>query len=728
MYEPFAGILTVSGTENIYSSDYNYDYVKAQAKARGESTSNKKGGLAGLLQPPNASGENTAEIKESDLQVKESRTYVKKFHLLFDSWEYVDCGPKTYTCPATTLSNCDVDGKKGMTGADALPKIKLDWTWASIDKQACDVKSTTPDDYVYCDSTQFSIETLKKLVELEKFFKSTSLTNCPQAIDYVSTKTLPLSGNSLDVGITSIEAKGTTTGATISATVESNNNLAMQSTVKFKISVHNGAEITNVCPDQTKTLTVGSSMSGAVFTCDVNASVVGQGTFDIDTTVTPQLCSGCGNYDTTNDAIQTALVIGPSGAVACQKYSTNKDYFEKVLSANNQLTAHPEILDYISFKANLVRDGFSNDLKNDLDAYLMQIAGVSPEYDSLGIRELFLSNKFSVEWPNKPAAWEAGKYDARIIITFKENSWEWDNNNIESIKLTLDPQGSPDPSYPIYDVPFDGIVGIDSDNGRQGYGANYIQKTEDLFLIARDSANNNILAQPNSSSNGITNVGVSVVNGSSSFNLLNTSPTKGNVLSISRTGDNVDFVITPSTPVPLILNITRDSSTDAFAFYSAEVNGQPQEVGPSFISWTGIGEGCATFDGTPMKAFYNSLDSKASVNLTGYDGYGLYWPMAQLKGTASFYGTFFAPQGSETLLKITGSKDSASFESTMGTGSVISVNNSTATISNLQSVLTEVGNGNICVIGGDYYWNNTGLREELISSINAKDSTCISAR
>ena len=728
MHEPFVGILTVTGTENIYATDYNYDYVKAQATARGEFRSNKKSGFAGFFQAPNTATEQTAEIRAADLQVTSTRAYEKKFHLLFDSWEYVDCGPKTYTCPATTLSNCDVDGKKGMTGNIAVPKIKLTWDYSKIDVQECDIKETSPEDYIYCDTTQFGIETIKKLIKLREFFNSTSLNQCPQAIDYVSVKTATLDDKSLDVGITSVEAKQTTTGAVLSATVESNNNLTMPATVTFKVSLHGGAEITNVCAQQTKTLTVGTSVSGAVYTCAVDTNKVGQGTFDIDITATPQLCAGCGNYNSANDTMQTALVIGASGAVACQKYETKKDYFEKVLSANNQLSGNgAKILDYISFKANLIRDGFSNDFKNDFDAYLMQVANVGPEYSTNGIRELFLSEKFTVEWPNKPAAYEAGKYDARLIVTFANNTWQWDNNNIESIKLTLAPQGDPDPDYPIYDVPFDGIVGMGSDNGRQGYGSNYIQKTEDIFLIAKDGANN-IMAEPDVSSNGIANVGVSVIKGNSAFALLNTSPTKGNVLSISRTGDDVDFVITPSVAVPLILNITRDTSTDAFAFYSAEVNGQPQEIGSSFISWNGIGEGCATFDGTPMKAFYNSLDSKANVNLTGYDGYGLYWPMAQLQGTASFYGSFFAPQGSDTLLRMTGSKDSATFESTMGNGNIVSVSKTGAAIENLQDVLDDVKAEKVCVIGGEYYWNNTGLREELISSINAKDNTCISAR
>ena len=81
--------------------------------------------------------------------------------------------------------------------------------------------------------------------------------------------------------------------------------------------------------------------------------------------MTPTLCDGCGNRVTGNDSIRTTVIIGSSGASQCLMYATKKDYFEKVLSANNQLnTAQGQkVLSYISFKANLLRDGFSNDFK-----------------------------------------------------------------------------------------------------------------------------------------------------------------------------------------------------------------------------------------------------------------------------------------------------------------------------------------------------------------------------
>jgi hypothetical protein len=314
-----------------------------------------------------------------------------------------------------------------------------------------------------------------------------------------------------------------------------------------------------------------------------------------------------------------------------------------------------------------------------------------------------------------------------VVIKFKNNSWTWDSNNIESITVSLDPQGDPEPYYTIYNMAFDGSLGTNTDNGRQGYGAGFIQKTEDIFMINGEDAI--VFAQPTAASNALTTVNTSVIKGTQAFYLLNSTPTRGNVMSITRTGDVVDFTLTPSIAVPLILNIDRKISTDAYAFYNPEVNGQPQELGSTFISWTGIGQGCVDFKGVPMLAYYNTPDAKSSQQFTGFVGYGLSWPIADLAGTSSFYGSFFAPQDTSTIMKMSGSRDDASFESTYGDGKIISVTPNTGyNVKTLQNVFDLVGQEKICVIGGDYYWNNTGITDVLADKINAKEDTCITSR
>ena len=727
--EPFVGVLTVTGEEAIYETDYDYEEIKKKAKARGEKLKVNRSGIFGkildFLGGPGIVRERTATIVAEDLEIKETLPYSKKFHLLFDSYEYVDCGPNTYPCTAKALSNCDVDGKNGYTGMEGVPLMKLAWNWSDIAINECDSDSN-PNDYSYCDTTQFSIMVMKRLMDLKEFFNSTSLASCPSSAEIAGTKTQDLALNDLDVGITSVVVKSLPTGALLNSTVQTNNNLEMSAKMTYVVKASDGNEISGVCSEQTNTF-----KSSTEFSCELNKSITGEGSFNVDLIMTPTLCSGCGNRSTGNDTIRTNVIIGSTGASQCLKYATSKDYFEKVLAANNVLgtSEGSKVLNYISFKANLLRDGFSEDFKADFDEYLNRVTSAPVEYTTGGFRELLLSDKFQVKWPEKPAAWSEGKYDATIVITFKNENWTWDNNNIESIVINLAPQGPPEIPFAIYKVAFNGVVGLDSDNGRQGYGAGYEQLTEDLFLVT-DNGGTKVYARPNASNNAATTVQVSTIKGNAAFDLLNTVPTRGNVLSISG-DDVVQFVLTPSVAVPVIMNVTRNQSIDAYAFYSAEVNGQPQNTGSSFISWTGIGQGCVDFEGRSMSSYSNTYDTLASGSVTGFTGYGLpAWTMAQRAGTASFFGTFFAPQDSSTIFKLTGASESASFESTMGNGTILSINSANATdkIETLSDVLDLVKQQKVCVVGGEYYWNNFGLRESLKGLINSKESSCIPSR
>ncbi len=740
-YQPFVGVLTVNADENVYNKKYDYDTVKQNAIDRGEMCDDEDSGIFGgdceggnfleNLFKPNGSTETLAEIKYEDLNLSEVRKYVKKFHLLFDSYEFVDCGPNTYPCVAPIRASCDVDGKRGVTGPEGVPRIKLAWGWSDIDVQECDPEYNTG--YNYCDTEQFTISTIKKLLALSKFLGPTnSLPNCPSGIDIVGTKTQALKPNALDVGITSIEVKPTLGGAILETVVETNNNLEMSARLHIAFKREDGTVVAGTCADQTKTFT-----SNTKFSCVVDSNVVGTGSFNVDATIQPTLCAGCENNDTANDTIQTRLIIGSTSTVQnCQSYSTTRDYFEKVLSANNKLTTSQggysgqTVLKYLSFKTNLVRDGFSSDFKADFDDFATNLAEASTDYKNSGLKELFLSDKFKVNWPTKPAAWDAGKYDARIVVKFKNNSWAWDSNNIESITISLDPQGDPEPYFTIYNMAFDGSLGKNSDNGRQGYGSGFVQKTEDIFQI--NNVDNLVVAQPTAASNALTTVNTSVIKGTQAFYLLNSTPTRGNVMSITRSGDVIDFTLTPSVAVPLILNISRKTSTDAYAFYSAEVNGQPQELGSSFISWTGIGQGCVDFKGVPMNAYYNTPDAKSSQQFTGFVGYGLSWPIADLSGTTSFYGSFFAPQDTVTQIVMSGVRDDGYFESTYAAGAaqkVLKVEPSTGyNVKSLKDVLDLVADSKVCVIGGDYYWNNIEITNTLKDTINAKENTCIASR
>jgi len=331
------------------------------------------------------------------------------------------------------------------------------------------------------------------------------------------------------------------------------------------------------------------------------------------------------------------------------------------------------------------------------------------------LRELFLSSNYKVEWPTFPGAWSAGKYNARIIVEFDNNGWIWDNNNtnIKKVTVKLEPWGLPEPYHSIYNVGFNGMVGIETDNGRQGYGVSYTQISEKPLYV-----NATLQARPDPNNNGVSNAIVSVDN---SFYTMNTSR-RGNVLTVQRTGDNVMISLSPSIAVPLILNIHKQTARDAYAYYVVEVDGRPQtDLGATFMTWNGIGQNCYDFAGAGMGNWSTSADEKSE---SADQGYGLRWNNTTHSGTVSLYGTFYVPQDSSSTFRITAQSESADVESSLGSGQVISASSGEG-IQNLADVFEKVKSEEICVVGGDYFWNSGKVYEPLKGSIEGKASSCI---
>jgi hypothetical protein len=699
-YEPFKGIVTVSGEEKVYENDYDYSTIKDAAKERGELEDNSGNFLEEIINP---SPTVIASITEEDLAIKEIRNYEKRFHVLFNSYEYVECGPNTYPCAPVEFGNCTVGSKTGITGTDAVPKLLLDWDFARIDADACDESNSN---YSYCDVTQSTISTFKKINYMKDFFNSNQLTECPSAIDVAGTASQELNGNEIDVAITSIRMSQDNDNTNIEVVVRTNNAQELGAEVRVEIRDRDTDNLIDSY-SESKDFT-----SDATYNFTVDDSVVTTGQYNVVAELDIDLCNDCENNDITNDSLTSTLIMGAEGAQECQSYDTRKDYFEDVLAANNINDARA--LDYVNFTINLTRDSFSNDFKEDLDAYLMSFTNVSSSYTDT-VRELFLSDKFDIEWGNEPGAWRAGKYNARLIIEFNNETWEWqDNNDIKSITLDLEYFGEPYPNNPIYNIGFNGSIGLSSDNGRQGYGVNYTQASEESLAILEGS--NAIFTTPNPLSNTPTEVGVEVDD--SFYNMNFTRP--GNILTVNRVGENVDLTLSPSIAVPVILDITRDDALDAYAFYSVEANGQPQNSGSKFMNWTGIGQGCVDHSGASMTTWFNSPDYKNDAG----DGYGLRWNNTIASGTASFYGVFYVPEDASATLRIMSQSETANFISNQGNGQQIVVDSGSG-IRSIKDVFDRVASEEVCVIGGEYFWNNAAVLEDIESEIDSRENSCM---
>jgi len=145
------------------------------------------------------------------------------------------------------------------------------------------------------------------------------------------------------------------------------------------------------------------------------------------------------------------------------------------------------------------------------------------------------------------------------------------------------------------------------------------------------------------------------------------------------------------------------------------------------MTWSGIGGNCKDFHGQSMLVWDDSLDQPASESSIGAMGsnnaYGLAWANAEKRGTVSLYGTMFVPSGKSSILTMSSSGDSASFESTHGSGTQITINPSSG-INSLKDVFDKVKSGEICVVDGrDYFWNVQPFLESM--NIEGKEGGCI---
>ncbi len=103
-----------------------------------------------------------------------SETYTQKFHLKLNTKDISLEIP-----PLPEEEGCLMGTLVGRTGREALPKIKLNWSWDDQTGIAADECDYLNDEAVYCDATQFGIMVNKRLRALEQFLSANTPLPCP---------------------------------------------------------------------------------------------------------------------------------------------------------------------------------------------------------------------------------------------------------------------------------------------------------------------------------------------------------------------------------------------------------------------------------------------------------------------------------------------------------------------------------------------------------------------
>jgi hypothetical protein len=73
---------------------------------------------------------------------------------------------------------------------------------------------------------------------------------------------------------------------------------------------------------------------------------------------------------------------------------------------------------------------------------------------------------------------------------------------------------------------------------------------------------------------------------------------------------------------------------------------------------------------------------------------------------------------------ITNAGETATFNSSFGNGTNVVVDSGSG-IGSIQEVFDAVRNGEVCVSGGDYFWNNKKAMDQIQQQISSKEGSCI---
>jgi len=689
--------------------------------------------------------ETDSEEKPVTIRTKKTTPYVENFRIQVNAFN-----PVATIIEAGPIPNCVLGSLSGVTGEKAVPKILLQWDWASVKENTCD--ETNPN-HVYCDATQFSIETLKKLETVKNFIDTHKPFDCPTGETAASVSEQTLSGISLDAGITKIQAVKTGNDANILVTIESLNTKEMQGTLTITI---NGSDSAVIATKTANFNLLSRQVVSQVF------SEIPQGEYTVNAAVTFQLCENCENNDIGNDSISARLNMTSSGVGKCTPFNTKrlKDFIEATEANGNSTWSASEkenVLNAINFNALLIRDAYPSDFRKDFHDFCLNKSFFDcPDMYSRqnGWGEYFNSaENFKFDYgttENSPL--QAGKYNVVLNAEFSNENWDFFEENKLGAKITVEMTQleTPNPDSPFYYLPFDGRIGIDSENGRQGYGVNYRQESQETININ------------NSSSQGVTTTNIAsstpafgawVSAGKiSDFKTLNVDK-RGIIMEVKAGEDSTSIALMPSYATPIIMNVSYSTGEDAFGFYSAEIDNAPQTALQRMIRWTGIGINCKDFKDTGMSdGWQDTWDTHGGItgNVkcaigTQITDYGLEWCNPSRKGDVYLRGLVFTPQATNSVLKRKTYGDNMQLIGTGSSGTQVALNGvpgqefnsfGVSSISSVEDVLKLVKDGSVCVVGASnrassqFFWNPKPVVDALLTAEKKAqfEKSCIPAQ
>ena len=642
--------------------------------------------------------------------------------------EFNSIPPTVETSQPLGLLNCQDGTRTGSTGSDALPKVKLGWSWAEIREDTCNESN---ENGVYCDATQLSISLLRKVDAISKYVSQNGgQFTCPSPLEDEAAEN---NIGSFDIGVESVSAVKKGNDIEIVANIKNTNPGIISGTVAIRAkAAQGGAEIACQTPSQNITVAAGGQT-------EVSCTFAGlpQGFYSASAALTPSVsCPNCQDIAATN-SLSRNFFAGTTGLQQCSPYSTTR--LSDFLRASGM--KNDAVLAMTKFNALLMVDGYGADFQRDFDVAQKQAFFSAPDMytnPTIGLGNYFKDTKlWSFDAYSQPdfTLPGPGTYSISADITYNDNTWQlYDSkgNPNAKITITMEKLHGAEPDSPFYYVPFDGLVGQDS--GRVGYGVNF---AGDSILI--DNSQTPIRTVEISGSSPI-NDGVLSVTKSESFKSMQVDE-RGVVAKLSRQGGSPTLLFQPSNATPVILQITKKTGEDAYAIYEPAVDGDAVDVGPQLAQWNGIGASCRAFDDSVMSQQQFVPDTHglstrcALVGPNQRSKYALEFCGNMINyGTVSYETVFYTPQESDSYLQLTDvASDDAVLVSASSTAKKVPLNGNGATddISSMQDVFNLVQDGYMCVSGtnlnAEFFWNPKKVFETFQGKEEAALDACIQA-
>ena len=593
---------------------------------------------------------------------REVTVYTQKFHLKFDTKVIVQEIPPVsfdaYECVQGTLI--------GRTGPGALPRTKLSWDWSDATGIAMDACDYGNENYVYCDATQFSIELSKKLHAFDKFLEiNKDNLVCPTSpmTKYMMEYEKQFGSRNVKNGYLGLSKVGTAVSS---------------SSLEINFEVKNDTVST-----QTAKVTVQMTPPNNVdvpleqLTCIREFDVVAQQSMKGKCTFSELQPSNKYYGASVNIESSTALLLDANGFIGSfrvleaqesdcwiVKSTTqldNKPAIEYFTEEAENMVWTPEIPDaealrnLLHFKAYLMKDGYSEDFQKDFAEYsVTKDFFNAPEWfsdaDSGKLADYFADPYyfgFTRRYVNSSQLSNAGLYDVVLDINFVGGNWDLFNAyGAPNAKINTEFYflNEAYPNSLFYYLPFDGFVGVDSGNGRQGYGMNY-ENVSDEILVTGSGDGVKTLNIPGSTP--VMNIKTDVVDNFEKMN--STASNRGFVLSVEDSDmvnqKNMEFY--PNYATPVIMKMSQAKTEEPFsAYFELRASGVPLETGGNLTFWDGAGR-CLDYTGVPVVEAFDfrpdrEADAKDALGNWQF-AYAVDWPKADYGGDVYLKTILYTP-------------------------------------------------------------------------------------